>query len=113
MQTNTSSTIGGAGGILIGYGLSAVQTSMVTIQNFTFNPQVVTIKQGDTVTWINKDTVTHRIKSDTFNSIDLNQGDKFQFTFKTKGTYDYICSIHPTEVTASNSLSLNAFGISL
>lgn len=73
-----------------------VEANTITIQNFSFNPGTLTVKQGTKVTWINQDSVTHRIKSDTFNSQDLNQGDKFEFTFNNKGSFDYICGIHPT-----------------
>lgn len=73
-----------------------VEANAVTIQNFAFNPATLTVKQGTKVTWTNQDSVTHKIKSDTFNSGDLNQGDKFEFTFNTKGSFDYSCSIHPS-----------------
>jgi plastocyanin len=73
-----------------------VNGNSVSIENFSFNPSSLTVKQGTTVTWINNDSANHTIKSDTFNSQDLNQGDKFQFMFNTKGTFDYICSIHPS-----------------
>lgn len=73
-----------------------VSANMVTIQNFSFNPATLTVKQGTKVTWENQDSVTHRIKSDTFNSENLNPGDKFEFTFNNKGTFDYICGIHPS-----------------
>ena len=68
----------------------------VTIQNFAFNPVTLTVKQGTKVTWTNEDSAPHKIKSDTFNSGDLNQGDTFEFTFNTKGSFDYSCSIHPS-----------------
>lgn len=68
---------------------------MITIQNFAFNPQAVTVKQGTKVTWTNEDTAVHAINSDTFNSQNLNQGDKYEFTFNNKGSFDYICGIHP------------------
>lgn len=73
-----------------------VGTNTVTIQNFAFNPGTLTVKQGETVTWMNQDAATHKIKSDTFNSPDLNQGDKFEFIFNNKGSFDYNCSIHPS-----------------
>ena len=71
-------------------------SNMITIQNFAFNPGTLTVKQGTKVTWTNQDSVVHKIKSDTFNSSDLGQGDKFDFTFNTKGSFDYSCSIHPS-----------------
>lgn len=73
-----------------------VEANAVTIENFSFNPGSLTVKQGTKVTWTNKDSAPHKIKSDTFNSSDLNQGDKFEFTFDKKGSFDYICGIHPS-----------------
>lgn len=73
-----------------------VEANTITIQNFAFNPGNITVKVGTRVTWINQDSATHRIKSDTFNSPDLNQGDKFEFTFNNQGSFDYICGIHPS-----------------
>ena len=35
----------------------------VTIANFAFAPQTVTVAVGDTVTWTNNDTTTHQIVS--------------------------------------------------
>ena len=73
-----------------------VPVNTIVIQNFAFDPAVLTIKQGATVTWVNEDTAIHTIKSDTFNSQDLNQGDKFEITFSNKGSFDYTCGIHPS-----------------
>ena len=75
---------------------TTAKSKTITIQNFSFNPATLTIKQGVKVTWVNEDSATHKIKSDTFNSSDLNQGDKFEFTFDKKGRFDYSCSIHPS-----------------
>ena len=74
----------------------AQTTAAVSIENFSFNPGTLTIKAGTTVTWTNKDSVTHKIKSDTFNSDYLNQGNTFQFKFDSKGEYNYSCAIHPS-----------------
>lgn len=73
-----------------------VEANAVTIQNFAFNPATLTVKQGTKVTWTNQDSAPHKIKSGTFNSGDLNQGDKFEFTFSETGSFDYSCSIHPS-----------------
>lgn len=96
----------GAGGYLI-YRNSYKTTSnsstatvpgAVSIQNFSFDPQTETVKAGETVTWTNNDSVTHKIKSanGNFDSTDLNPGDTFKHTFTEKGSFDYSCSIHPT-----------------
>jgi plastocyanin len=70
--------------------------SKVTISNFAFDPAVLKIKQGTTVTWVNNDSVPHPIKSDFFSSDSLNKGQSFSFTFNNIGNFDYLCSIHPT-----------------
>lgn len=72
------------------------ETTNVAIQDFAFNPSTITVDAGSIVTWTNEDSAPHRIKSDTFNSANLNRGDSFQHTFNTPGTYDYICGIHPS-----------------
>jgi plastocyanin len=69
----------------------------VTIDNFTFAPDRVTVKAGTTVTWINRDDIPHTVASATrlFKSKALDTDDKFSFTFTTPGTYEYFCSLHP------------------
>jgi plastocyanin len=73
-----------------------VGSNFIEIQNFAFNPATVTIKVGDRLIWTNNDSAQHQIKSDTFNSDPLSKGQTFSFTFKTAGTYDYSCAIHPS-----------------
>lgn len=68
----------------------------VSIKNFAFNPQTLTIDRGTTVKWTNNDDVAHKIKSDTFNSDYLNNGNTYEFTFTKSGTYPYSCAIHPS-----------------
>lgn len=69
----------------------------VKIDNFTFNPQQVTVKVGTTVTWTNHDDIPHIVISQTtlFKSNALDTEDKFSFTFTTPGNYPYFCSLHP------------------
>lgn len=74
---------------------SVTAGSTVAINNFAFSPSTLTVKKSDTVTWINEDSTTHTIKSDTFNSGSLNKGDTFKFQFSQAGTFSYSCGIHP------------------
>lgn len=75
-----------------------VPDSAVTIDNFTFGPQLIKVKAGDTVTWTNHDDIPHTVRSATsaFKSSALDTDDKFSFTFAAPGKYDYFCSLHPT-----------------
>ena len=68
----------------------------ISIKNFAFSPAVLNIKAGDTVTWTNNDSASHRISGGSFQSSDLSNGQNYSFTFNTAGTYDYICSTHPS-----------------
>ena len=68
----------------------------VKIDNFTFGPQKLTVKVGDTVTWINEDDIPHTVVSvGKFRSKALDTDDKYTFTFTTAGTYEYFCGLHP------------------
>jgi len=69
------------------------------IQNFAFNPADISIKKGDTIAWVNDDSVPHQIKSvsGTFDSPTIAPGGSFQHTFSdAPGVYPYSCSIHPS-----------------
>jgi amicyanin len=69
----------------------------VKIDNFTYNPQTITVKAGTTVVWTNHDDIPHTVTSKTgaFKSKALDTDDKFSFTFTTPGSYDYFCALHP------------------
>jgi len=69
----------------------------ITIGNFTFNPQRLTVKAGTTVTWTNKDDIPHAVAAvgKEFKSKVLDTDKSFSFTFTTPGSYTYFCSLHP------------------
>jgi plastocyanin len=73
-------------------------TSTLSIDNFTFTPQTLTVKAGTTVTWINRDDIPHGIASSNSafkKSGALDTDDSYSFTFTTPGTYQYFCYLHP------------------
>jgi plastocyanin len=70
----------------------------ISIANFTFSPQTLTVKAGTTVTWSNKDDIPHGIAwtNNTFaRSKALDTNDSASTTFATPGTYQYFCYLHP------------------
>ncbi len=69
----------------------------VTIDNFVFGPQTVTVPVGTTVTWTNSDDIPHTAVSTdgVFKSKVMDTDEKFSYTFTNAGTYSYYCSIHP------------------
>ena len=65
-------------------------------------PSTITITQGETVTWANKDVAFHSVTSgfydsptDLFDSGHLDPEEKFSVTFEEKGVYNYFCTLHP------------------
>jgi plastocyanin len=76
---------------------SSTATAEVTIDNFSFRPQTLTVAVGTTVTWTNRDDIPHTVVSDdgVFKSKARDTDEKFSYTFDAAGTYPYHCSIHP------------------
>ncbi len=65
-----------------------------------FNPNSLSIKQGDTVRIVNDDgDLLHHayVESDTFNfdSGDQLPGSKTDVVFSVRGTFNVLCGIHP------------------
>ena len=72
--------------------------TIVSIKNFVFNPQTLKIKIGTKVTWVNNDSVSHTVTSDSDNILNspvLSPGQSFSFTFNKLGSVNYHCTIHP------------------
>src|SRR5258707_6796459 len=69
----------------------------VTIDNFVFSPERLTVKVGTTVTWTNHDDIPHTVaaKERAFKSKVMDTDESFAFTFATPGEYTYFCSFHP------------------
>jgi len=69
----------------------------VTIDNFSFTPNSITVAAGTTVVWTNKDDVPHNVTNPDreFKSPTLDTDEKWEYTFKKAGTFEYYCTIHP------------------
>lgn len=67
----------------------------VSISDFVFSPANITVSKGMTITWRNKDTVSHTVSSESFNSGTLEPGDSYSYTFNAVGTFEYNCTFHP------------------
>jgi plastocyanin len=73
--------------------------AQITIGNFAFNPKMLNVAPGKTVTWVNHDDVPHRIMSANNGfppSSVLDTKATYGATFAKPGEYPYFCSIHPT-----------------
>ncbi|MCH8085589.1 MAG: hypothetical protein IIC15_04055 [Thaumarchaeota archaeon] len=80
--------------------------------NSCFTPADISINAGDTVHWMNIDTVAHTVTggspadgpSGVFDSSLLMADAAFAFTFDEAGSYDYFCMVHPW---MTGSISVN------
>src|SRR5829696_3796940 len=74
----------------------AAEGTSVEIKDYAFSPPMLTVAAGTTVTWTNADAVPHTATASdgTFDSGNLNPGQTFAFTFKTPGSYPYVCQYH-------------------
>ncbi len=108
---------GGSGG---GYPTSGGTTSTTTgpapasvsVGEYYFSPDTITVKAGGQVTWTNTGSVAHTATADSgaFNSGQLSapsgggayggssNGGSYTFLFATAGTYAYHCANHPTQM---------------
>lgn len=75
---------------------SGQKITEITIQNFAFVPNTITVKKGSSVRWTNKDTAPHTVTGEKAKSGNLEQNQSFVQTFNTDGSYTYSCSIHPS-----------------
>jgi len=67
----------------------------IAVRDFEFAPVDFEAKAGATVTWENEGEQIHTVKGDGFFSRAMNAGDTYEFTFKKKGSHDYVCTLHP------------------
>ncbi len=82
-------------------------TNEIFIQGFSFASGSKTISKGTTITWTNKDGVTHTVTSGipgspsgAFSSGNISPTASFSHTFDQTGVFKYYCSIH-TNMTAT------------
>ncbi len=62
-----------------------------TIDSGGFNPNAITVSVGSTVTWMNNDTATHSVVSDSgaFTSGAIAPGGTYSYAFPSAGTFSY------------------------
>jgi len=79
-------------------GSSGAAENKIEIKDFAFNPQRITVKSGQKITWINHDEEPHTVVSvekQFKKSSALDTDQEFTITAGAPGTYTYYCSVHP------------------
>ncbi len=68
--------------------------------SYRFDPPIISVNAGTTVTWHNSDNFTHSVKvlKGDYPYLELKPGQTGQITFNTPGEYDYICTFHSQDM---------------
>lgn len=77
------------------------KTAEVKVLDFRFDPPLLEIEAGTTVTFVNMGvdhTATAREDRSIFDTGILHTGESAAITFDTPGTFDYWCLLHPNMV---------------
>lgn len=79
-----------------------VATDQVNLPpSYRFDPEVITVLDGTTVTWTNNDNFTHNVRllDDGGQILDLPPGESVSFAFTGPGEHRYDCSFHPNDMS--------------
>jgi plastocyanin len=89
---------GGGSGSGGSSGSSSGNTVTIEMKNIKFAPQDATVKVGQTVKWVNQDTVDHDVQAKSgadFKSDLFGNGKSFDWKADKPGTVSYVCTVHP------------------
>ena len=86
----------GCGGSSISEPVTATEVEMV--KSYRFEPKVIEIEAGDTVTWTNEDNFTHTVQVEGQGDHKVEQGESVSITFDQPGTYHYVCTLHSKDM---------------
>jgi plastocyanin len=73
-------------------------TEVEMVKSYRFDPKVIEIKAGGTVTWTNEDNFTHTVQVEGQEDHKVGQGESVEITFDKPGTYHYICTLHSQDM---------------
>jgi plastocyanin len=73
-------------------------TEVEMVESYRFDPKVIEIKAGDTVTWTNEDNFTHTVEVEGQEDHKVEQGESVAIKFDTPGTYHYVCTLHSKDM---------------
>ena len=68
----------------------------VTIEATSYKPETITVKKGESVTWVNKDPFPHTATAEgTFDSKSVAAGHSWSYVASKTGEFAYVCTLHP------------------
>ena len=76
-------------------------TNQIDMENNQFDPSSIEIDLGETIKFVNKDSVTHTVHitdqdgNDVFENTEVPPAENITVTIDEEGTYNLDCEIHP------------------
>jgi plastocyanin len=85
----------GAGGAVVA--ADAVKTHTVIMEGVAFAPAAITVRAGDTVTWVNRDAFPHTATAQdrSFDSGEIPAARTWKLVARKRGAFAYVCTLHP------------------
>ena len=80
-------------------------TEVEMAKSYRFDPKVIEVDAGSTVTWTNDDNFTHTVKVDGQEDHEVDRGDSVSITFDKPGTYHYVCTLHRRDMDGTVTVS--------
>jgi plastocyanin len=97
LAITTVAVAAGCGGSESSEPVATTQVSMA--KSYRFDPKVIEVDAGSTVTWTNDDNFTHTVKVDGQEDHEVDRGDSVSIAFDTAGTYHYVCTLHSQDMS--------------
>jgi plastocyanin len=73
-------------------------TEVEMVKSYRFDPKVIEVAAGATVTWTNEDNFTHTVQVDGQEDHKVGKGESVSITFERPGTYSYVCTLHSQDM---------------
>ena len=73
-------------------------TEVAMVKSYRFEPEVIEIESGRSVTWTNEDNFTHTVQVDGREDHKVEQGRSVSIAFDKPGTYHYVCTLHSRDM---------------
>lgn len=86
----------GCGGSADAEPVATTEVSMA--KSYKFEPKVIRVQAGDTVTWRNDDNFSHTVQVDGEADHEVDRGESVSLTFEEPGRYHYVCTLHSKDM---------------
>jgi plastocyanin len=73
-------------------------TEVAMVKSYRFDPKVIEVDAGESVTWTNDDNFTHTVQVDGEEDHRVERGESVSIAFEEPGTHHYVCTLHSQDM---------------